>query len=955
MNNPAEQAALNGDRTADHEIISNTRLLGKALKEVASKVPAGAAMRGPKDKSLGVLIPTPGSHSSASSTHSSTLVADFSKTHTASSMFAKRANQMNSKNNTKLSAVKIHKGPQQPTHWSKTKTHLNNNFNTKSADPKQKEIVNLVSDEDVEAIQKVAVKTPIANKNVNEKIQKRANAKQQDEEDPIQDADVSFGKSVHTSSVIKIDRSRIRSNTSTVALNNANTPSRNPAHQKSPKHSPISVDVDIDVRDETDGYALSSMKVTSAIKPGGIIQDSDHDDEEFESKAIKRKPPSAHAATLIASSPPTASENEGELAQKAAKELREMRNLKDAEPESSFETAAKHISAKAVAAEEGTKSTPPVRNVQTRLSFSVQKSSARILPPAIPISEPRVEPWAWSLFSHILDLFDMDLAGSDILVSKLTTAFQAECYMEIRNRNIAAAVAASSRAEGNGKAANEDDADPMDCVIVGEGDIDQKLSNDGALLLQEFLELVTAKNESSQEESSQENEPVLFQPVLPVAIAAVLGVAPARILDLWKEYGGPLTRSEEAPGKPDPNDFSGFLQIAKFPMHTFLFKKKDWTTNAERTADAVGSGDFCAADYDDERSEGNGGWTYLGRLWGDGDKIPDYDVQRDVRVPVRPLDENDVIGIPERRYVTECVATASTRQIFSNTLLPQPSLQAGCTECAAGSICGTIDGCSCLGLVGGFAYNHDALRDRVVSHVIECGDACGCSGFGNGGCLNRCVERWTASDGGGWKFSKLLAGLAIQATKRKGWGLFTTCDINHGSFIGEFVGTILTPKQIAVRRAINKSSGAEKNMSLFVVRERSALKGGRLLGPESFGIDATYTCNYTRFINHACNPNLRAILIYKRNKLPTLPRIALFARTRIPANTELTLDYMDADVGGIEFNGIECDCDTCVGNMRTSVAEKVRKIDIVEVSPAAVAKGAAGSGKKGGAKRTRLQ
>ncbi|KAJ3247053.1 hypothetical protein HDU78_005455 [Chytriomyces hyalinus] len=954
MNNPAEQAALNGDRTADHEIISSssTRLLGKALQDVSAKVPAGAALRGPKDKSQGIPIPTPGSYSSASSTHSSRLLPDFSKTHAGQTMFPKRANQMNSKYNTKLSAVKIPKGAPS-TLSSKNKTHLNNNFNAKSPNPKHSDVVDLVSDEDVEAIQKVAVKTPIGNKNGNQKSQKRANAqKQQDEEDPIQDADMSYGKSVQTSSIIKIDRSRIRGNTSTVVSNNSSTPSRDPSHQNSPKHLPISVDVDIDISDETDGVAVSSRKVTSAIKPGGIIQDSDHDDEEFESKAMKRKAPSAHAATLIASSPPTASENEGELAQKAAKELREMRNLKGAEPELSFEAAAKHISAKAVAAEERTKSTPTTRNIQTRLSFGVQKSSARILPPAIPITEPRVEPWAWSLFSHILELFDMDLDGSHVLVSQLTTAFQAECYMEIRKRNIAAAIAASSRAEGNGKAVNEDDADPMECVIVGEDDIDQKLSKNGALLLQQFLDLVTSKTESSQEESSDENETVVFQTALPVAIAAILGVAPARILELWKSYGGPLMRSEEAPGRAN-SKFTETIQIAKLPRHRVFLKRKNWTTNAESTADAVGSGDFCAADYDDERSEGNAGWTYLGRLWGDGDKIPDYDVQRDVRVPVRPLDENDVIGIPERRYITECVATASTRQMFSNTRFPQPSLQSGCTDCTANSTCGTIDGCSCLGLVGGFAYNHDVLRDRVVSHVIECGDACGCSGFGSGGCLNRCVERWTASDGGGWKFSKLHAGLAIQATKRKGWGLFTTCDINHGAFIGEYVGTLVTPKQIAVRRAINKAAGAEKNMSLFVVRERSALKDGRL-EPESFGIDATYTCNYTRFINHACNPNLRAILIYKRNKLPTLPRIALFALNRIPANTELTLDYMDADVGGIEFTGIECECDTCVGNVRTSTAEKVRKIHIAEVSPAAVVKGAVGSGKKGGVKRNRL-
>ncbi|KAI8830893.1 hypothetical protein BJ741DRAFT_329006 [Chytriomyces cf. hyalinus JEL632] len=585
-----------------------------------------------------------------------------------------------------------------------------------------------------------------------------------------------------------------------------------------------------------------------------------------------------------------------EDAQKSMKNLRQPANQKVGEPRAFELPAFRKIDCPR---SNHTYTAPTPRNDQSRQFASAQKISR----PIVPITKPRVEPWALNLFSHILDLFHLTLPGSLTLISKLNTAFQAEHYVQIRKANITAARATttSSVATRNVKSTNSNytkpahsESIPRDCSLY------VKLTKDGMALLKEFMSLTgSIENEAAMGDVT---ETIEFQPALPLALAAILGINPVHVLEYWVKCGGRLTVPKDSRVKIYRKGDSESMETTLSEIDAISQKHQGRFAHAEQIVDAVARGNLRAADDVDNPGASAKRWGRFDRLWGAGD-----DVGED-NIPIWLPKGAGVTSIPERKYIKECIATASTRSILSKTIPPHSVLAPGCTGCNSESGCGTIDGCSCLALVGGFAYNHDALRDRVVSYVIECGDACGCDSR----CTNRCVERWTASDGGGWKFSKLLAGLVVKATRRKGWGLFTTRDINHGSFIGEYVGTILTPQGIAVRTAMNAASASEeKNTSVLVVRERTAFEDEKLCR-ESFGIDATYTCNYTRFINHACNANVRAILIYKRNKQSTLPRIALFARSRILANTELTLNYLNDTVRALHFDRNRCECDKCV-------------------------------------------
>ncbi|KAJ7269106.1 SET domain-containing protein, partial [Mycena rebaudengoi] len=65
--------------------------------------------------------------------------------------------------------------------------------------------------------------------------------------------------------------------------------------------------------------------------------------------------------------------------------------------------------------------------------------------------------------------------------------------------------------------------------------------------------------------------------------------------------------------------------------------------------------------------------------------------------------------------------------------------------------------------------------------------------------------------------------------------------------------------------------------------------------PENaYSVDA-YGCNWTRFINHSCSPNLQIIsVVYDAMPEDNMPYLALVATENISAFTELTFDYNPA-------------------------------------------------------------
>ncbi|XP_015919381.2 uncharacterized protein [Parasteatoda tepidariorum] len=125
-------------------------------------------------------------------------------------------------------------------------------------------------------------------------------------------------------------------------------------------------------------------------------------------------------------------------------------------------------------------------------------------------------------------------------------------------------------------------------------------------------------------------------------------------------------------------------------------------------------------------------------------------------------------------------------------------------------------------------------------------------------------------------------------TDNRGWGLKAKEDIKCGQFVIEYVGDLIDEEECE-RRTKQKQMVGDTNFYFCT------LDSNRI-------IDAGPKGNYSRFMNHSCEPNCEM----QKWIVNSDPRIGLFARKDIKAGTELTFDYqMDFS----RFNKkLNCNC-----------------------------------------------
>lgn len=111
-------------------------------------------------------------------------------------------------------------------------------------------------------------------------------------------------------------------------------------------------------------------------------------------------------------------------------------------------------------------------------------------------------------------------------------------------------------------------------------------------------------------------------------------------------------------------------------------------------------------------------------------------------------------------------------------------------------------------------------------------------------------------------------------TNEKGWGIRAQKSIKNNSFIIEYVGEVVTEDEYK-RRVTTMYSERSKHESYCLYLDR-----GMVIDAHSFG-------NYSRFINHSCDPNCDVQKWYISGQ----PRMAIFAIKDILANEELSFDY----------------------------------------------------------------
>lgn len=239
----------------------------------------------------------------------------------------------------------------------------------------------------------------------------------------------------------------------------------------------------------------------------------------------------------------------------------------------------------------------------------------------------------------------------------------------------------------------------------------------------------------------------------------------------------------------------------------------------------------------------------------------------------------------------------------------------------------------------GFIYNEDGTIRVLDFPIFECNDACGC----DESCMNRVVQR-------GRQYL-----IEIKNTADKGWGVFAKSDIPSHSFVGVYAGELITDRESHAREGLYTLIGRSYLFAVEMWYLKKAFRreyrkrfrsGSDTSGDEGvrqndddeqssvFVVDAFHVGNFTRFLNHSCQPNCALVPVHINEPHLYKPFLCFFTEHAVQAGEELTFSYCGT-IGEKELkdmrdennqqNGrlqIQCRCgaEKCVGRLFTSSA-----------------------------------
>ncbi|KAM4625251.1 histone-lysine N-methyltransferase NSD2 [Polymixia lowei] len=134
----------------------------------------------------------------------------------------------------------------------------------------------------------------------------------------------------------------------------------------------------------------------------------------------------------------------------------------------------------------------------------------------------------------------------------------------------------------------------------------------------------------------------------------------------------------------------------------------------------------------------------------------------------------------------------------------------------------------------------------------------------------------------------------IIKTAGKGWGLISLRDIKKGEFVNEYIGELIDEEECRARIKYAQENNITHFYMLTIDKDRI--------------IDAGPKGNYSRFMNHSCQPNCET----QKWTVNGDTRVGLFAVCDVPAGTELTFNY-NLDCLGNEKTVCRCGAPNCSG------------------------------------------
>ncbi|KAK6468429.1 histone-lysine N-methyltransferase NSD3 [Huso huso] len=131
-------------------------------------------------------------------------------------------------------------------------------------------------------------------------------------------------------------------------------------------------------------------------------------------------------------------------------------------------------------------------------------------------------------------------------------------------------------------------------------------------------------------------------------------------------------------------------------------------------------------------------------------------------------------------------------------------------------------------------------------------------------------------------------------TEGRGWGLKARTELKKGEFVCEYVGELIDSEECRQRIKHAHENHATNFYMLTLTKDRV--------------IDAGPKGNYSRFMNHSCNPNCET----QKWTVNGDVRVGLFALCDIDPDTELTFNY-NLDCLGNGRTTCHCGSDNCSG------------------------------------------
>ncbi|KAJ7732696.1 hypothetical protein B0H16DRAFT_1580746 [Mycena metata] len=169
----------------------------------------------------------------------------------------------------------------------------------------------------------------------------------------------------------------------------------------------------------------------------------------------------------------------------------------------------------------------------------------------------------------------------------------------------------------------------------------------------------------------------------------------------------------------------------------------------------------------------------------------------------------------------------------------------------------------------GFAYTNSLFNFTYALHhvVVECGPFCQCPVT----CGNRVAQR-----------PRQFPIEIFKVSSDCGWGVRTPVDIAKGTVLGLYTGELIT------RNRAEKLTGKRKEYCFDLDYNDHAEPKPKNL----YTVDSYRYGNWTRFINHSCEPNLRVQpVVYDTIPQQNIAFLAFIASDDIPAQQEFTFDY----------------------------------------------------------------